>query len=125
MGPREHKPDALQGLKLRSLLSTKVVSPIFFSFEIVRFFFILELDECFNSAFCLDRMRWLLHHDFEDENMTEKNLNAIAITPSTPQETRQITTTILEEHPTPAVMGAEAPPSVSVELSASGPFGAY
>ncbi len=73
----------------------------------------------------LDRMRWLLHHDFEDENMTEKNLNAIAITPSTPQETRQITTTILEEHPTPAVMGAEAPPSVSVELSASGPFGAY
>ena len=62
--------------------------------------------------------------------MTEKNLNALDITeqetaPAVRQEARFITTTILEEHPTPAVMGAEAPPSVSVELSASGPFGAY
>jgi hypothetical protein len=62
--------------------------------------------------------------------MTEKNLNALAVTeqetvPAARQDARSITTTILEEHPTPAVMGAEAPPSVSVELSASGPFGAY
>jgi hypothetical protein len=62
--------------------------------------------------------------------MTEKNLNALDITeqetaPAVRQEARFITTTILEEHLTPAVMGAEAPPSVSVELSASGPFGAY
>lgn len=62
--------------------------------------------------------------------MTEKNLNTSAITepetvPAARQDARQITTNLLEEHPTPAVMGAEAPPSVSVELSASGPFGAY
>jgi hypothetical protein len=65
--------------------------------------------------------------------MTEKNLNTPAITPfaeqetvpSTRREAGAITTSILEEHPTPAVMGAEAPPSVSVELSASGPFGVY
>lgn len=62
--------------------------------------------------------------------MTEKNLNASAITeqetvPVTRQDARAITTNLLEEHPTPAVMGAEAPPSVSAELSASGPFGAY
>lgn len=62
--------------------------------------------------------------------MTEQNLNAPVYTeqetvPSTRQSARSITTTILEEHPTPAVMGAEAPPSVSAELSAPGPFGAY
>ncbi len=61
--------------------------------------------------------------------MTEKNPNQPASIPSVEQETvlatRQITTTILEEHPTPAAIGAEAPPSVSLELSASGPFGAY
>jgi hypothetical protein len=63
--------------------------------------------------------------------MTEKNLTNSAIIPSAEQEEpvrqarREITTTILEEHPTPAVMGAEAPPSVSMELSAQGPFGAY
>jgi hypothetical protein len=62
--------------------------------------------------------------------MTEKNLKTLAITeqetaPAVRQEARFITTNLLEEHPTPAVMGAEAPPSVSVELSASGPFGAY
>jgi hypothetical protein len=63
--------------------------------------------------------------------MTEKNLNAPAITPVVEQQTISSThrdhTTILfgEEHPTPVAIGAEAPPSISVELSASGPFGAY
>lgn len=59
--------------------------------------------------------------------MTKKIPNAPVITPAK-QETvlaSPITTNILEEHPTPAVMGAEAPPSVALELSASGPFGAY
>lgn len=68
-----------------------------------------------------------MHHDFEGQNMTEKNLNALAITPSTRKEPSSITTMpLFEEHPTPAAMGAEAPPaSVSLDLSASGPFGAY
>jgi hypothetical protein len=64
--------------------------------------------------------------------MTEKNPNIPAIIPSAEQDTvlaknREITTTLLlEEHPTPVAIGAEAPPSsVSLELSASGPFGAY
>jgi len=65
--------------------------------------------------------------------MIEKNLNAPAITPFAEQETVPSTrreaagTTHLfgEEHPTPVAIGAEAPPSISVELSASGPFGAY
>ena len=59
--------------------------------------------------------------------MTEKNPN-VPVIPPAKQETVlafRPTTTILEEHPTPAVMGAEAPPSVAMELSASGPFGAY
>jgi hypothetical protein len=66
-------------------------------------------------------------------NMTEKNLNAPAITPFAEPETVPSdrhaagpTTTLLEEHPTPVAIGAEAPPSVSsLDLSASGPFGAY
>ena len=59
--------------------------------------------------------------------MTEKNLNALAISPSTHKEPSSITTMpLLEEHPTPAAMGAEAPPAaISNDLSASGPFGAY
>lgn len=62
--------------------------------------------------------------------MTEQNLNAPVnaeqeTVSSNRLEAKFITTTILEEHPTPAVMGAEAPPSVSAELSAPGPFGAY
>jgi hypothetical protein len=63
--------------------------------------------------------------------MTEKNLNAPAITPFAEQETvssapREVTTIFIgEEHPTPVAIGAEAPPSVSLDLSASGPFGAY
>ena len=65
--------------------------------------------------------------------MAEKNLNAPAITPFAEQETvppirreAAVTTTLIgEEHPTPVAIGAEAPPSISVELSASGPFGAY
>ncbi|HZS25608.1 MAG TPA: hypothetical protein VFB76_00140 [Candidatus Angelobacter sp.] len=59
--------------------------------------------------------------------MTEKNLNALAISPSTRKEPSSITTMpLFEEHPTPAAMGAEAPPAaVSLDLSASGPFGAY
>ena len=62
--------------------------------------------------------------------MTKKIPNAPVITPAE-QETvlathREITTNLLEEHPTPVAIGAEAPPSsVSLELSASGPFGAY
>jgi hypothetical protein len=59
--------------------------------------------------------------------MTEKIPNAPVITPAK-QETVSVfgpTTTFLEEHPTPAVMGAEAPPSVAMELSSPGPFGAY
>lgn len=63
--------------------------------------------------------------------MTGRNLNAPAITPFAEQETvpstRRGATTIFfgEEHPTPVAIGAEAPPSISLELSASGPFGAY
>lgn len=65
--------------------------------------------------------------------MTEKNLDAPAITPfeeekNVPSSRREAagTTHLLgEEHPTPVAIGAEAPPSISVELSASGPFGAY
>ena len=65
--------------------------------------------------------------------MTEKKFNSPASTPFAEQETvpsiRQEaagTTHLLgEEHPTPVAIGAEAPPSISVELSASGPFGAY
>ena len=63
--------------------------------------------------------------------MTKKNLNVPAITPFAEQETvpstRQEATTRLfgEEHPTPVAIGAEAPPSIALELSASGPFGAY
>ena len=65
--------------------------------------------------------------------MTKKNLNAPAITPfaepeSVPPARREaaVTTKLFgEEHPTPVAIGAEAPPSISVELSASGPFGAY
>jgi hypothetical protein len=64
--------------------------------------------------------------------MTERNLH----TPVTPAEQENVpstrreaagTTHLLgEEHPTPVAIGAEAPPSsISVELSASGPFGAY
>jgi hypothetical protein len=63
--------------------------------------------------------------------MTKRNPDAPVVTPPAEQDAilatnRNITTTILEEHPTPAAMGAEAPPSsVSLELSASGPFGTY
>lgn len=63
--------------------------------------------------------------------MTRRNPNTPVVTPSAEQNAilatnRQITTTILEEHPTPVAIGAEAPPSsVSLELSTSGPFGAY
>ena len=63
--------------------------------------------------------------------MTKKNPDTPAVIPPAEQDAvlatnRHITTTILEEHPTPAAMGAEAPPSsVSLELSASGPFGTY
>jgi hypothetical protein len=64
--------------------------------------------------------------------MTERNLNIPAIIPSAEKEEavlqahRQITTSTLEEHPTPVAIGAEAPPSsVSLELSGAGPFGAY
>lgn len=63
--------------------------------------------------------------------MTEKNPDAPAMAPFAEQETvpsirREATTMVLgEEHPTPAAMCAEAPPSISFELSASGPFGAY
>ena len=60
--------------------------------------------------------------------MTKKIPNAPVITPAK-QETvlaNPLTTSpLLEEHPTPVAIGAEAPPSVSMELSASGPFGAY
>lgn len=62
--------------------------------------------------------------------MTE-NPNAPSIAPFAEQETssstrREATTIVFgEEHPTPVAIGAEAPPSVSLELSASGPFGAY
>lgn len=59
--------------------------------------------------------------------MTEKNLDALAITPSKHPEASNITTMpLFEEHPTPAAMGAEAPPAVvSLDLSGSGPFGTY
>ena len=66
--------------------------------------------------------------------MTGNNLNAPAITPIAEPETvpsvrreAGITTSRLGEElpPTPAAIGAEAPPSISVELSVSGPFGAY
>lgn len=65
--------------------------------------------------------------------MTEKNLNTPAITPfeeektipSSRREAAGTTHFLGEEHPTPVAIGAEAPPSISVELSASGPFGAY
>jgi hypothetical protein len=65
--------------------------------------------------------------------MTKNNLNAPAITPFAEPETvpslrreAAVTTNLLEEHPTPVAIGAEAPPSVSsLDLSASGPFGAY
>ena len=63
--------------------------------------------------------------------MTKKNPDTPVVIPPAEQDAvlatnRFITTTILEEHPTPAAMGAEAPPSsVSLDLSASGPFGTY
>ena len=59
--------------------------------------------------------------------MTKKIPDAPVITPAKQETVLAFgpTTNFLEEHPTPAVMGAEAPPSVAMELSASGPFGAY
>jgi hypothetical protein len=63
--------------------------------------------------------------------MTKKNLNAPVITPFAKPETvpstrLEVTTLpLFEEHPTPVAIGAEAPPFISLELSASGPFGAY
>ena len=59
--------------------------------------------------------------------MTKKIPNVPVITPAKQETVLAFgpTTTIFEEHPTPAVMGAEAPPSVSMELSGSGPFGSY
>lgn len=65
--------------------------------------------------------------------MTEKNPKAPAIpsiaepetVPVVPQEAGITTSMLLEERPTPVAIGAEAPPSVSLDLSSSGPFGAY
>lgn len=63
--------------------------------------------------------------------MAEKKLNAHTPfaelqTPSTRLDATSITTfPLIEEHPTPVAIGAEAPPFASTELSASGPFGTY
>lgn len=63
--------------------------------------------------------------------MAEKKLNthtpiAKPQIPSTRLDANSTTTfPFFEEHPTPVAIGAEAPPFVSVELSASGPFGTY
>ncbi|HZU32122.1 MAG TPA: hypothetical protein VFB79_13480 [Candidatus Angelobacter sp.] len=60
------------------------------------------------------------------KNIALKPLAEPKAVPSTRQDANSITTLpLFEEHPTPVAIGAEAPPFASVELSASGPFGAY
>lgn len=63
--------------------------------------------------------------------MSEKKLNAHTSfaepqTASTRLDAGSITTLpLIEEHPTPVAIGAEAPPFASTELSTAGPFGTY